>query len=138
MIEIILGVWIISMALSLISVGINFYLVQKKLESKKLEILNLNLEKINLYWSNTTEDFLPLEAEGIKRDKQKTLRNALLLSLFGLGSLPGFILLVVVILSIHFLAPSRKTKATFSSPLAFENLSAAEVESFVKDLKQIH
>ena len=139
MIEIILGIWVVCFFLSIMVLGINFHLMRKRLGSEKLKNLNMNLKKINMYWSNTAEDFLPLDSDSINKDEEKTLRNALFMGFFALGSLPGFILLFILILSIHFLAPSRKTVATFNSALAQKNaLSQEEVQNLVKQLSQIY
>lgn len=138
MVEIMAGVWLTSFCLSMITLGLNFHFTRKRLNSKTLKNLNSNLAKVNLYWSNSAGDFLPLTEDSVKLDASKTLRNTLFLGALGLASLLGFILLVVIVFSIHVLARTRKEIATFRSPLALDpKLTAAEVTSLVNEYRQI-
>ena len=139
MVEIIIGVWAVCFCLSMLTVGINFRLTQKKLKSKTLRNLNLNLEKAELFWSNSLADFAPLTPTAVENDAQKTRRNALVIGAFGLASIPGFLLLLALVLSLHLLARSRKEVATFRSLLTSDtNLGRHEVECLVKELQQIY
>ncbi|MNK01248.1 hypothetical protein D3C87_190430 [compost metagenome] len=139
MIEIIVGIWLLCFCLSMLTVGINFHLTRKKLSSKKLSTLNANLEKVELFWSSSLDDFSPLTSEALEKDTKATLRNSLLIGLLGLGSIPGFLLLLALVLSLHMLARSRKEVATFRSPLSTDtNLSKQDVETLVSQLSQIY
>ncbi|QDK38172.1 hypothetical protein [Bdellovibrio sp. NC01] len=138
MIEIVLGVWFACLSLSAIVVSINFYLTRKQLQSRSLQILNQNLVKIDLFWSNSNADFNTLTENAIQLDARKTLRNTLLVGFLGIASVPGFLLLTAVVLSVRFLARSRKEVATFRSELAERDLSKDEVERLVSELRHIH
>lgn len=120
-------------------VGVNFYLTRKKLQSKTLKNLNANLEKVNLFWSNSSNDFSPLSANAIENDASRTLRGTLLMGLLGLISVPGFLLLIALVLSIHMLARSRKEIAIFNSPLVSDvSLPKEHIENLVKEFSGLH
>lgn len=135
MVEIIIGVWLASFCLSMIVVGVNFNWTRKKLQSRKLKILNTNLEKIGMFWSNAQGDFATLTAESIQADAKKTQRVNMFMAFLGLWSVIGFLLLLVVVTSVHLLARSRKEVATFQSTLV-ENtdLTRTQVEELVREL----
>jgi hypothetical protein len=132
MVEIIVGVWVTSLIISIFVVSFNYHLTRQRLKSERLKTLNSNLAKVDLYWSNS------LTADAIENDATKTLRNTLLMGLLGLASLIGLIFLIILVLSLHFLARSRKEIATFRSHLATDkNLTASEVQNFVNEFAQI-
>lgn len=139
MIEIVLGVWFTCLSLSIIIVSINYHLTRKQLQSRSLEVLNHNLSKVGLFWSNSNADFTPLTENAVQLDAKKTLRNTLLVGLLGIASIPGLLLLTAVVLSVRFLARSRKEVATFRSDLVeTEDLPVEEVEKIISDLRYIH
>lgn len=138
MVEIIVGVWLVSLVISIFVVSFNYQLTRKRLKSERLATLNTNLAKVEMYWSNSLADFAPLTEDAIETDAKKTLRNTLMMGLLGLASLIGLIFLIILVLSLHFLARSRKETATFRSPLATDkNLSPSEVKNFVNEFTQI-
>jgi hypothetical protein len=137
-IEIILGVWLVCFCLSAIVTRFGYYLTYKKLTSQSLSNLNTNLKKIHLFWSNSSSDFTPLTEGAVEADAKKALRTSLLVGFLGVASVVGFILLFLVVISVHFLARSRKERATFRSALTDDtSLSAQEVEALVQDLRGI-
>lgn len=138
MLEIIVGVWIISLILSLLTVGFGFFLTYKKLNSMQLRKLNENLGLADLFWSNSLADFATLTENSIQKDAAKTLQSSLWMALLGLASLPGFIFLLILVISVHTLARSRKERATFESVLAQRvGFSKEEVLKVVEELRSI-
>ena len=138
MIEIIVGVWLTSLFISLFVVSFNYYFTRKRLKSERLQTLNFNLNKVDMFWSNSLADFAPLTPDAIANDAAKTLRNTLLMGLLGLASLLGLVFLIILVISLHFLARSRKEIATFRSPLATnKDLDQNEITQLVNELKQI-
>jgi hypothetical protein len=138
MVEIIVGVWLTCLILSTFVVSFNYHLTRKRLKSERLKTLNLNLGKVDMYWSNSLANFAPLTEDAIAMDASKTLRNTLLMGLLGLASLIGLIFLITMVLSLHFLARTRKEIATFRSPLATDkNLNPSEVQNLVNEFAQI-
>jgi hypothetical protein len=137
-IEIIVGVWLTSFVLSMFIVSFNYHLTRKRLNSESLKTLNFNLGKVDMYWSNSLANFAPLTQDAVEHDAAKTLRNTLYMGFLGLASLLGLVLLSVIVVSLHYLARSRKEIATFRGPLATnKNLSQSEVENFVREFNQI-
>jgi hypothetical protein len=138
MVEIIVGVWLTSLIISIFVVSFNYHLTRKRLNSERLKTLNSNLAKVDMYWSNSLANFAPLTADAVETDAAKTLRNSLLMGLLGLASLIGLVFLIILVLSLHFLARSRKELATFRSLLATgKNLSPSEVQNLVNEFAQI-
>ncbi|HEX7673696.1 MAG TPA: hypothetical protein VF412_05970 [Bdellovibrio sp.] len=138
MVEIILAVWFTCFVLSMTVVSINFYVTRKQLRSKTLQTLNNNLQKIEMYWSSAASDFAVLSPGVIEQDAKKTLRNTLLVGFLGLASVPGFILLTAVVLSIHYLARPRREIAAFQSALAKNpSLSESDVKTLVHEISEI-
>lgn len=138
MIEIVIGVWLGALALSLVVSGFNIYIVNKHLNSTKLKTLNKNLEKINLHWSYANSNFAPLSDGQIEADKKRSLRQAMGITLLGLLSIPGFLILLVAVASMHFLAKTRIEKAVLSSELAWdEALTKETVEIRVQEINSI-
>ncbi len=138
MIEIIVGVWLTSFLLSMMVVAFNYYITRQRLQSARLQTLNFNLAKVDMYWSNTLANFSALTPNAIDADYKKTLRNTLLLGFLGFASLLGLVLLIVIVASLHTLARSRKEVSTFRSELGSEkNLSVSEVHHLVRELTQI-
>lgn len=139
MIEIMLGVWAICFALSALTLAYGIFLTKKRLHSHKLQAINTNLAKVGLFWSNATSDFEVLQENSINEDQRKTLRSAWMAGLLGLGSVPGFLLLFAITISVHFIARSRKENSTFQSALAANTqLSPQEVQVLVNDLKKVY
>lgn len=138
-VEIMLGVWLVCFCLSALTLAINFHLTYRKMRSRALRNLNLNLEKVQMYWSNSAGNFAPLTSGAIEKDRKDTLRNAFLLGFLSLGSLPGFLLHFIIVVSLHLLARTRKEIATFRSPLASDpGLDKTAIERWIRDLSQIH
>ncbi len=139
MVEIMLGVWTVCFVLSMTVVAVNFNITKKRLHSSKLQILNANLEKIDRFWSNSQGDFCERLPNSIEEDKTKYLKNVLLTGFLGLGSVPGFVLLFLLVISSHKLARSRKETATFLSDLAQVEINDLEkIKKVVSEMNQIY
>ena len=101
-----------------------------------MRTLNENLGQVGLYWVSAHDDFAPLEANSIARDRARSLRNSLLVGLLGFAGVLGLILLVVVVVSLNFIAKSRRQVAVFRSELATRaNLPRERVESLVQEFR---
>lgn len=140
MVEIVVGIYIISFVLSLGLVAWNYTAVSKELKSNSLATVNFNLEKIGLFWSMSREDFSaradPLD---IERDAKASLRSTLLLGLLAFGSFIGFFLLLSITLVMRLLKSNRKGRAVFQSELSKnKELSADQVQAFHSEFSQIH
>ena len=139
MVEIVLGVWIVCFILSMCLVTWNYFSILKKLKSSRLINVNLNLKKINQYWSVTNENFETLEQDCIEKDKARALKSAIMLGFLGLTSFIGFLLLLAIVVSLRFLIKERRTTAVFQSELAKNShLLESEVESIYKSIREIN
>ena len=57
MLEIIIGVWLGSLLLSILLTGLNIRYAINLKRSSKYKVLNASLAKVGKYWSLTTENF---------------------------------------------------------------------------------
>ncbi len=135
MVEILGLVYVSSFILSISVLSWHYYSTQKNFSSTKLTILNENLARVGLFWSNATADFADLKENCYAQDRQKVNQSILLIGILALGSLPGFLLLTTVVFSLHFFARSRKEKSVFASPLSTEkDLPFVEIEKWLQTL----
>lgn len=139
MIEIIVGAWLLGFLLSVPVVSWSFYITRKHLSSEANLILNQNLNKIGLYWSNVSADFVELSPGAIEQDAKKTLMNSWRVGILGFLGMPGFFFLVIVVVSVNILAKSRKEKAVFESLLAKDkNLNLEQIKDLVQKISALH
>jgi hypothetical protein len=117
MIEIIAGVWLSCFLLSLPITFWNTRSVLKKSRSPQFKTLNKNLEKVGLFWSLSSEAFLPRAEKSSEVDVRKALRSYLLIGCLGIFSVIGLLLLIAVSLSMHLLV-NRTAERVFASELA--------------------
>lgn len=139
MIEIVIGLWLISFILSMLLIAWNYKATLQQVSSQKLKALNHNLKKIGYYWSVSNENFDKYEEGIIEKDRSLALRSNLFLGLLGLASVLGFILLLAIILSLRFLIKNRRTTTVFHSALTEdENLSAEEVKKLFQQMSEVY
>lgn len=138
MVEIILVVYITCFTLSACLIAWQYSLVSRQLQSQSLQNLNTNLAKVGLFWSNEKSDFASLQEGSIEADQRKAKLTVLAVGLLGFASVPGFLLLLAVILSMRYLARSRKERAVFASRLIEDAiLDATQVNGLVEEFKNI-
>lgn len=139
MIEILLTVYIASMAGSFLLLAWHYTTTKRQLQAPALENLNKNLKPLGLFWSHSNGSFSSLHEGSVAEDRRRSLRNILWLSLLAFASLPGFVLLSAVIFSVRYFARSRVETAVFNSPLALSvNLPEAETAGFVEQMKSTY
>ena len=138
MIEIIAGLCVSSFFFSWVFAGLYLLLVVNRRAGAPEKIrLNENLGKIGLFWSTTEDRFQSLQKSNIERDRRKSLKSYLLMTLiFSLLSLLGLLLNVIMNISLGFLARSRLEMNALASPLSREELAPAEIEKIVKMLEE--
>lgn len=135
MIEIIAGVWLTSLLLSIPITAWNIHTVLQSKRSPKYTVLNSNLAKIGLFWSLSGEQFMPLAKGNPDDDARKLLRTYLIIGCLGFLSLLGLIFLSIVTVSLHVLVKSRKADRVMKSELAINaDLSPIEVQTMTKTL----
>jgi hypothetical protein len=108
-------------------------------QSPAMAVLNTNLHKSGLYWSNSERNFKEAgpgaAAEAAAHDTAKARRQFwIMTTLLSLMSLLGMFLLMAIFMS----GLPRLERNTFASRLATDpNLSAAEVTGLVEELKAL-
>jgi hypothetical protein len=133
MIEIIVGVWLTSLLLSVPITLWNFTSIRRRTESPEYATLNSNLLKVGQFWSLSNDSFVQLSESNPEADIKKLKRTYLMIAALGLLSVFGLIFLSILSFSIHVLAKSRLTQQVFHSPLANNiGLSADEVAKLVQ------
>lgn len=138
MVEILAVVYGVCFLASTLLVLWQFQTVNQQLKSKSLLILNRNLAKQNLSWSNNESNFASLTAASIQEDGDRLRRNTLMLEIFAFLSVLGLVLVFLVILSIRYLARSQKEKAVFGSALARDSaLSSDQVQALINEFKDL-
>lgn len=101
--------------------------------SPEMQVLNGNLAKIGLYWSNSDGSFRELSEGAVERDAEQARRHFwTMTTLLSLLSLVGMLLLIAIFMSGH----PRLERNTFNSALAKDPaLPAGEVSKLVEEIK---
>lgn len=121
-------------------VNLNLYLVHREFKSPKVHLVNHNLSRANLFWSNDSKRIIKIP-EGTDRqqmrksDYQKSTKSAFIfgtimifLSWFGLA------LFLLYFISLHKIAKSREEIKLFNSQLATQDIQSSEqVLQILKD-----
>lgn len=103
--------------------------------SQEMVILNQNLKKIGLFWSNCDGTFRELGANAIAHDLRRAQRNFwMMTALLSLLSVLGTFILVAIAMSGH----PRLERNTFASELVKDpNLSPEQVKETVAELQSL-
>lgn len=142
MIEIVVGIWLMSFLLSLGMILFHRHLILKRLRSKELRVLNKNLSQVGKIWSIANSDFFDISSKNLeevqKADEDRALKHAWFLSPLCFFSVIGLALVCAIVVGSHFVGKSRKELAIFSSPLIRNpELSPVEIESLVSEFDAI-
>lgn len=131
MIEIIAGVWATCFLISLPITFWNVRSVVQKAKSPQFKTLNLNLAKVGMFWSLSSDGFQPLGERNAKDDTRKAMRSYMLIGGLGIFSVIGLLLLIAVSLSMHLLV-NRTAQRVFESELTKNpNLDAQATQALV-------
>ncbi|MBS1969531.1 MAG: hypothetical protein JSU04_04465 [Bdellovibrionales bacterium] len=134
MIEIIAGVWATCFLISLPITFWNVRSVVQKAKSPQFKTLNLNLAKVGMFWSLSSDGFQPLGERTAKDDTRKAMRSYMLIGGLGIFSVIGLLLLIAVSLSMHLLV-NRTAQRVFASELTQNpNLDAEATQALVTSL----
>lgn len=104
----------------------------------QMKLLNANLAKADLYWSERQDRLLPL-FPNTDTDDHQTARRSLVWTSLGLSFLSwiGFLFILILMVSYRFLARSRTEKLLTESMLTSQtNLSRDEVSRLMENLRQ--
>ncbi|MES2964760.1 MAG: hypothetical protein V4760_12780 [Bdellovibrionota bacterium] len=116
----------------------NIGLKKRHRTSSSFRNVEANLRKIDLYWSDNEDRIVEWTETRAKDDASKgNLGFAIAGALISALSWLGVVFLIVLVVSEHYLARSRRERALFASPLGeSENLSSDEVRRLVGDLNR--
>lgn len=122
--------WIPSAAVT----GLHFYLHRKKVRSGPYQQLQKNLRKVNLIWRESRADIETFTEGKEERDLALYEKNLLLMgTFFFFLSWAGFVFNLIILVSMHKLAVSRKEQKIFASPLTQRDLEAKDIETILKE-----
>lgn len=138
MLEIVLTLYITCLLLCLGLMLWHTMFLHQQFRSQKLATLNANLQKIGMFWSNSDRNFASLTSNSIEDDKKRTLRSFWMIGfVLSLLSVLGLIILTAVVLSMRFLARTRRETAVFRSPLCVSDMTVDEILAQIGELKTI-
>lgn len=130
------AIYAVGVLLGFIVTAANIALRKRRRQSSTFQRVESNLRKVDLYWSENEDRIVDWSETRAKDDAAKgnggfMVAGALISGL----SWPGVFFLLILVLSEHVLAKSRREKALFASPLAWhDDLEKDEVERHVADL----
>lgn len=114
--------------------GAQIWLHRKKVQAPAYRLLQKNLQKVGLLWREAHSDIESFEDGKEAQDLKTYEKNILLMGTFFLFlSWPGFLFNLVVLISVHSLAISRKERQLFSSDLTRREASPEEVQQILKE-----
>ncbi|WII71434.1 hypothetical protein QJS83_13270 [Bdellovibrio sp. 22V] len=119
---------------SAIVTGLQVGLHRKKVKTPSYRLLQNNLQKVGLIWRESRSDIEPYSEGKEERDLHAYEKN---LFLMGAGFLflswMGFLFNLIVLISVHSLAVSRKERKIFESDLTSKDLGVDEVRAILKE-----
>jgi hypothetical protein len=110
--------------------------IRRHFASEKLRVLNLNLAKAGLYWSNVNNEVQPLEGpDSLAKDRAKYVRHFLIFtSVLTILSVVGMILLGLIFLT----SRSRLEIRLMESRLASDSgLQADEIQPVLEEVRRL-
>ncbi|NUN04685.1 MAG: hypothetical protein HUU57_02885 [Bdellovibrio sp.] len=119
---------------SAIVTALHFKKHRQKVASAPYRQLQTNLQKVDLMWRESHSDLMPYSTGKETVDLRAYEKNLLLMGTFFLFlSWLGFFFNLLVLISVHSLAVSRKERKLFSSDLAGKDLTAQQVRAILKE-----
>lgn len=114
--------------------GLQIWLNRKKVRAPGYRILQKNLQKIGFQWRESRSDIEPFHEGKEEHDLHSYEKNILLMGSFFLFlSWAGALMNLIVLISVHSLAVSRKERKLFASDLTVRDLPAEQVQDILKD-----
>jgi hypothetical protein len=132
------AIYAVGVIVGYVLTALNIAIRNRHRSSAAFKSLEANLKKADLYWSYDEDKIVTWSESRVKEDAAKGNRGfAIAGALISALSWAGVLFILVIIVSEHYLARSRREKALFASPLALrENLNRSEVEGLVGDLNR--
>ena len=116
--------------------GLHLYLFRKKIKSPEMSTLQQNLQKVNLFWSESNGEVSTLEQGTPAQSERHYFKNVMIFGIIFLFlSWIGFFVQTLIMISLRYLAMPRVERALFASKLAHQNLNEAEVRAELQILR---
>lgn len=127
--------YLIGLLLTAGLVALHIYLQTRKQNSLAMRYLQMNLKKINLFWSESESAIKDYTPGAEKIDAQKSIRSILVSGVgFIFLSWLGFLFQFIIMLSLRFLAVKRIERRLFASDLTEKELNPDTIQKFVLSL----
>ena len=116
--------------------ALHLYLFRRKIKSKEMHCLQSNLQKVNLFWSESNGEISTLEQGTPALAERKYFRNVIIFGVFFFFlSWIGFSVQLAIMISLRYLAMPRVERALFASRLAHQDLPESDVRSELQLLR---
>lgn len=116
--------------------GLHLYLFRRKIHSKAMAVLQLNLQKVNLYWSESNGEISTLEQGTPSQSEKRYFKSVVIFGIvFFFLSWIGFFVQLLIMVSLRYLAMPRLERALFASKLAEHEMSESEVRNALQLLR---
>lgn len=114
--------------------GLQIWLHRRKVQRPAYRKMQANLRKAGLLWRESRSDLEPFQEGKEDQDLKAYEKNLLLMGSFFLFlSWLGFFFNLLVLISVHSLAVSRKERFLFSSALTEQDLLVEQVQEILKE-----
>lgn len=116
--------------------ALHLYLFRRKIKSAKMHTLQVNLQKVNLFWSESNGEISTLEQGTPAQSERRYFKNVIIFGIiFFFLSWIGFFVQLLIMISLRYLAMPRVERALFASRLANEEMPEKEVRAELQTLR---
>jgi len=131
--------YVVGVLISFLVTALNIGLRNRHRKSTAYRRLEQNLRRADFFWSDNEDRIVDWSETRAKEDASRGNTSFIIAgALIAALSWAGALFLVILVLSEHVIARSRREKAVFASALAQrDELSRHEVETLVKELNSV-
>lgn len=98
-----------------------------------MRYIQSNLKKINLFWSESESSVKSLTEDSERKDFEKAVKSILVSGIgFSFLSWLGFLLQLMVMVSLRFLAVRRIERKLFEGDISKKELSETEIKKYIE------
>lgn len=118
--------------------GLHIFLFKRKTKTKEFQQLQNNLSQCDLFWSETESNVKSGNFKSLQKDYSQYIKSVLLSgALFMALTWLGFFLQLLMMISIRYLAVSRREQQIFSSDLVTKVQSKDQVLRTIDELTKL-
>lgn len=127
--------YLVGFIITALLVALHVFLQIQKQKSTSMRLVQSNLKKINLFWSESESSIKKYEVDGEKKDFDKCIKS-ILISGFGFMFLSwlGFLFQFILMLSLRYLAVKRVETNLFESALSKQEHDIPAIQQLVSML----